>query len=396
PVDPSVSRIQNTFVLHTFVKNWMACDDTSVTVIVPEKRDFPVKGVLNFPALYRRGGIGAILRFPLTLWETYFPANRKVRRFSFDSVSGYRIWARRRSKIDYYVGDVIDLIEGENIEFDCIVSHMVIGTSIAAKLRKRYKVPHIIGYHNTDLKFSRRKKYRRILECAEGIGFRSWCLQRHARACGVVPRTAAVVPSGIPEEFIVKQVPEYVHVPLRFLTTSALIGRKHIDVHLRALALLQDRLPWEYTILGAGPEEDYLEKLAQELGIDTQVHFCGLQPHEVCLEEMRKHDIYLQVSAPETLGMVYLEALAQGMAVIGTRGWGVDGLLVHKENGWLAEPEDPEGLADCIAEALQQEDFFRVRSRGLETIKGFTEEKACRRSLAFIRSCVYSQCSEPG
>ena len=39
------------------------------------------------------------------------------------------------------------------------------------------------------------------------------------------------------------------------------------------------------------------------------------------------------ISSPETFGLAYLEAMARGNIVIGTKGWGIDGIVIDGENG---------------------------------------------------------------
>jgi len=42
------------------------------------------------------------------------------------------------------------------------------------------------------------------------------------------------------------------------------------------------------------------------------------------------------VSAPETFGLVYLEAMAKGCIVIGTKNWGIDGIVwIRRMDFWL-------------------------------------------------------------
>lgn len=87
---------------------------------------------------------------------------------------------------------------------------------------------------------------------------------------------------------------------------------------------------------------------------------CGLLPlhcrltREQTLEEFRKAEVFVMISSPETLGLVYLEAMSQGCVAIGSRNEGIDGILVDGKNGYLVESGNAEELRarlDAIAQA---------------------------------------------
>ena len=52
-------------------------------------------------------------------------------------------------------------------------------------------------------------------------------------------------------------------------------------------------------------------------------------------EEMKKADMFIMVSYKETLGLTYLEAIAAGDLVIGTKNQGIYGLFDESEGCYL-------------------------------------------------------------
>ena len=54
------------------------------------------------------------------------------------------------------------------------------------------------------------------------------------------------------------------------------------------------------------------------------------------------------VSKNEIFGLVYLEAMAASCITIGSKGEGIDGILVNNENGFLCDPDNNEELRDTI------------------------------------------------
>jgi glycosyltransferase involved in cell wall biosynthesis len=64
------------------------------------------------------------------------------------------------------------------------------------------------------------------------------------------------------------------------------------------------------------------------------------------LEIYRQHDVFVMPSRLETFGVVYVEALSQGLPIVHSRGQGVDGYFPP---GTVAAAVDPDNPADIAA-----------------------------------------------
>lgn len=137
-----------------------------------------------------------------------------------------------------------------------------------------------------------------------------------------------LAPAGLIDEKIERKPS-----PFRILYAGQLIPLKHVDTLIEAAKLLD--FDYELEIIGDGSEAQRLKHLAKD---NPKIRFKGWQPREKIIEAMRAADIFIMVSSPETYGLVYLEAMAQGCVTVGSRGEGFDGLLVDGENGFLAAP----------------------------------------------------------
>lgn len=58
--------------------------------------------------------------------------------------------------------------------------------------------------------------------------------------------------------------------------------------------------------------------------------------------------LWFMVSENETLGLVYLEVMAQGCIPVGSRGEAIDGIIVDGRNGFLVNPNNEEDLCLVI------------------------------------------------
>jgi glycogen synthase len=127
------------------------------------------------------------------------------------------------------------------------------------------------------------------------------------------------------------------------------VRQKGLDVLLRAYAIVK---PADHDLLiaGDGPETDELRKLAGELGVGPTVHFIGRVDHQKAVSLFAGCSFFVLPSRHEPMGIVNLEAMASGKAVVASRVGGVPELLVHGETGLLVDPDNPAALASAISE----------------------------------------------
>lgn len=112
---------------------------------------------------------------------------------------------------------------------------------------------------------------------------------------------------------------------LDLIFVGRLVSEKGVDLLLRALRILSDGgLQPGLTIVGNGPEESNLRRLTNELSLDSQVKFAGPKRGVALAEEFNRHKILIVPSRyDEPFGVVALEGIACGCAVIGSSGGGL-------------------------------------------------------------------------
>ena len=259
-------------------------------------------------------------------------------------------------------------------EFDLIHIHLFPGQlwMALASLLVALPCPVVTTEHNTTN--LRRKAWFRPVD--------RWLYQRYDRVfCNSkatadalvdwAPRTASrivVVPNGVDLERFADASPAALApiVPTqRFVLTfiARLEPQKDHEMVFRALASLPDAELW---LLGKGPKEPELRRLAQQLGIAARVRFLGHQ--EAVPAILRASDVYVHCSHSEGFGIAAAEAMAAGCAVVATRNPGLDEVV--GDAGVLVAPGDAAGLAreirrllDAPAERRRLGDAARIRTR---------------------------------
>lgn len=123
---------------------------------------------------------------------------------------------------------------------------------------------------------------------------------------------------------------------------------------VRAMEKALEQIPSaQLFIVGDGPMRPELLRLVKELGIEKHVI---LQPQvRDTAEALAAMDIFVLPSLKEGLGLALMEAMAAGLAVIGTEVGGIKTLITDGENGLLVRPSDSDDLSGKIVLLLKDE-----------------------------------------
>jgi glycosyltransferase involved in cell wall biosynthesis len=126
---------------------------------------------------------------------------------------------------------------------------------------------------------------------------------------------------------------------------------KGLDVLLRALP--RTAHPCRLMVVGRGRQEAKLRTLAQALGLAERVIFAGwLDPEVLSAHYQNASCLVFPARAPETSGLVGIEAMAHGTPVIASPLGGIEEWLAHGETGLCVPPNDPTALAAAIDRLL--------------------------------------------
>jgi len=131
---------------------------------------------------------------------------------------------------------------------------------------------------------------------------------------------------------------------------------------------------------------DSLPGLVNRLGLTDAVTMTGQVPDAgPYIEQM---DILVNASDPEPFGIVLLEGMARGVAVVAVDSGGPGEFIDHGQTGVLARSGEPEALADAlelllVAPSLRQ----TIGQAGQERfMQDFTDVAMCRRLFHQLES----------
>lgn len=147
------------------------------------------------------------------------------------------------------------------------------------------------------------------------------------------------------------------------VTAGRLTTPKGYPYLLRAIALVNEKIPCRLLILGDGEQKEELTRLASELGISDRVAFCGFQKNP--FKFMARADVFVLSSLWESFGNVLIEAMALGVPVVSTRApYGPEEIIQDGKTGLLVPPGEAGALSEAILQILADSQFKKQLAQG--------------------------------
>ncbi|MBI5456437.1 glycosyltransferase [Candidatus Kaiserbacteria bacterium] len=161
------------------------------------------------------------------------------------------------------------------------------------------------------------------------------------------------------------------------VTTSRLVKKNAVDDVIEALPKVPTAV--HFIVLGEGPDEMKLKRLAKELGVEKRVHFVGQVNHAEMPKYLKACDMFIRPSRSEGFGASFVEAMAAGLPVIATQEGGIADFLFDERKdpdkpitGWAVDKDSPEQIAFAIREVMSRPEKVRAV---VATAKKMVEEK---------------------
>lgn len=174
------------------------------------------------------------------------------------------------------------------------------------------------------------------------------------------------------------------------LFVGRLVAQKGVDWLMKAFAVVATRLPEARLLLvGDGDQRLYVLRLARHLGISGRVTLAGWKTGDELVRAYQRASVVVVPSWYEPFGIVALEAMACGRAVVCSRTGGLGDLVVDGLNGFTVEPGDYLLFAAHVAQLLVDADLRRrLGEAARETARRFSWSSVASQTLALYDEVV--------
>jgi D-inositol-3-phosphate glycosyltransferase len=285
---------------------------------------------------------------------------------------------RVHGHLDEFVAGVEAWREAEGIDYDLVHGNYWLSGVVGLALRDRWRVPLVQMFHTLGrLKNGagvtaerepalRIAEEQRIVADADRLVAANIIERGHLVAeYDADPAKIAVVPCGVDTVLFAPGDPDAARAALGLGGGPLLlyVGRiapiKGLETLLDAVACLRGAgHPARLVVVGGDTDERRdsheadLRRRAARQGLGDAVTFVGAQPQDRLREYYVAADATVLPSYYESFGMVALEAMACGSAVIASRVGGLQTTVRDGVTGVLVSEGDPCALAETIARVL--------------------------------------------
>ncbi len=148
---------------------------------------------------------------------------------------------------------------------------------------------------------------------------------------------------------------------VELLAVGRLVAKKGFDVLIDAVRLLD--FDWRLRIIGDGPLLQSLQQAARDTAVADRIEFLGARTHAELPSLYHGTDIVAVPSVIDAEGdrdglpNVVLEAMACGLAIVGSDVAAIPTAIEHRVTGLLVEPGDAHGLANALNEFAKDADL---------------------------------------
>lgn len=261
-------------------------------------------------------------------------------------------------------------IKSKNFKIDIIHAHSLIANGLIAYLyHLKNGTPYVVSIRNTDFNLFLKKKYffkwigRKILKASSAItilspSYRNIHLKNQLGIdfFNLVKDKIFLVPNGIDDFWLEGSGKKKIKTPLKILFVGRLDRNKNLETLIKACeTITAEGLALDLDVVGQGILFNTLSSKSYSCNVKFHGH---IEAKERLMQFYQSADIFAVPSFTESFGIVYAEALSQGLPVIYTKWQGFDGHFEDGEVGFSIDPYDSNDIANKIRSIISNYDTF--------------------------------------
>lgn len=299
----------------------------------------------------------------------------------FSKLSKLLYWGEQK----YIFHDIEKRINLSDINF-IHVHRILYGGYVALQLKKKYGIPYIVAIRYSDLygrgrNMSIHKKHcLEIMLNAEKVIFLSnaykenvWHRYSNMPALQQITERTEVITNGIDDYFLENIATTRRHHSsdnvIQVMAIGKIDSRKNPLTTMKACDLLIEKgYQVVFKLIGNICDKDIFSNIQKK----TYTHYLGELNKEQVRAQLQETDILIVPSVHETFGLVYAEAMSQGVPVIYTKGQGFDGQYEDGEVGYPVNCFDAQEIAQRILDIMSN--YSGISNHCIENAKNYSWE----------------------
>lgn len=302
---------------------------------------------------------------------------------------------------DYKQRKIIETIEKQYDirKFDVIHAYtLFMDGNVAKVLSEKYGVPFVVAVRNTDVNnFFRTMIHLRhrgvsILEAAKQVFFLSESYKNQvfnqyipAKKHSLIGDKVQIIPNGVDSFWIDNIFPEHQFNQgnIKLVYAGRIDANKNITTIQKAVtALVRAGITCSLTVVGSVDDKKEFAKISKDLNTS----YIPKVSKEDLIRIYRSHDIFVMPSYTESFGLVYAEAMSQGLPVIYTKGQGFDGQFPDGTVGFSVTATDVNEIANKIRECSKNSNQFRINC--IKGVKKFQWNIICQKYMSVYQKII--------
>lgn len=311
---------------------------------------------------------------------------------------------------DYKQRKIIKAIEEhyDVSQFDLIHAYTLFTDGNAARiLSEKYKIPYVVAIRNTDVNdffrhmiYLRSRGVKTMLEASRvfflSAEYRKKVFEKYvpSKSKDILLNKSDLMPNGV-DDFWLDRVylkRDYDSILLRIkekklklVYAGGIDKNKNISTSVHAIEKLISK-GWsvDFDIVGKIKDQNEYEKFRNL----PFCHYYTSKSKEELIEFYRNADIFIMPSHYESFGLVYVEAMSQGLPVIYTKGQGFDGQFSDGEVGIAVDSSSSEDIAKAIEKILKNYKMFSMR--GIEMCENFRWTGIVKQYMKVYNTILYN------
>ncbi|MBW9221857.1 glycosyltransferase [Methanothermococcus sp. SCGC AD-155-C09] len=301
------------------------------------------------------------------------PLNTKIHRVPY--IRGIRGLSYAHN--GYFLGK--EIIKKYGIEV--IHSHYAFPQGfLGALLSRRYKLPHVLTLHGSDVLLLSKNPIGRI--------FFNYAIKH----CDRIICVSNYLKEQLPKDYRSKTEVIYNGVDFNIfqdigvdedygLFVGSLVLQKGLPTLINAIK----DIDFNFKIIGDGPLFNDIRNYITRKNIKN-IELLGRRDHLEVSEYIKRCSFLVLPSISEGLGMTLLEAMASGKCVIGSNVGGIPELIIDNYNGFLFEVNNSRMLRERIEILVNDRDLrIKLGKNGVEFSKNFSWEAIVKKIDALYR-----------